>query len=176
EMVNAGLVPATVTISIRADFWAKGLPHLTLHPNIVVKADGQLAWATRKDSPQLRQILDEFVKGRAVGTSFGNPLVRRYPQNTEWVKDATSSEEMNKFQTYVRYFQKYAVGIMQVIPKYAAAPPISISNVEIAEYNIEAGAKMLRNIADTYFNDGRLDPLNKTLLTFASYNAGPNRI
>jgi membrane-bound lytic murein transglycosylase MltF len=35
---------------------------------------------------------------------------------------------------------------------------------------------MLRNIADTYFNDPRLDSLNKTLLTFASYNAGPNRI
>src|ERR1700741_5090633 len=150
EMVNAGLVPATVTISIRADFWAKVLPHLTLHPNIVVKQDGQLAWVTRKDSPHVRPILEEFVKGRAVGTSFGNTLVRRYPQNTEWVKDATSSEEMNKVQTYVRYFQKYAVGIMQVIPKYAAAPPISISNVEIAEYNIEAGAKMLRNIADTY--------------------------
>jgi membrane-bound lytic murein transglycosylase MltF len=206
EMVNAGLVPSTVTISIRANFWAKVLPHLTLHPNIVLKEEGQLAWATRKDSPQLKQLLDAFVKGHAVGTSFGNTLVRRYLQNTEWVKDATSSEEMKKFQTYVRYFQKYAaeydfdylllvaqgyqeslldqnrknpsgaIGIMQVIPKYAAAPPISISNVEIAEYNIQAGAKMLRNIADTYFSDSRLDPLNKTLLTFASYNAGPNRI
>ena len=108
EMVNAGLVPSTVTISIRADFWAKVLPHLTLHPNIVLKEEGQLAWATRKDSPQLRQLLDEFVKGHAVGTSFGNILVRRYMQNTEWVKDATSSEEMKKFQMYVRYFQKYA--------------------------------------------------------------------
>jgi membrane-bound lytic murein transglycosylase MltF len=65
---------------------------------------------------------------------------------------------------------------MQVIPKYAGAPPISISNVEIAEHNIEAGAKMLRNIADTYFDDPKLDALNKTLMVFASYNAGPNRI
>jgi membrane-bound lytic murein transglycosylase MltF len=113
---------------------------------------------------------------------------------------------MAKFQAYVRYFQKYAteynfdylmliaqgyqeslldqsrknpsgaVGIMQVIPKNAAAPPINISNVEIAEYNIKAGAKMMRNIADTYFDDPKLDPLNKTLMVFASYNAGPNRI
>jgi membrane-bound lytic murein transglycosylase MltF len=35
---------------------------------------------------------------------------------------------------------------------------------------------MLRNIADTYFNDPKLDALNKTLMVFASYNAGPNRI
>jgi soluble lytic murein transglycosylase-like protein len=69
-----------------------------------------------------------------------------------------------------------AVGIMQVIPKNAAAPPINIPNVEIAQYNIEAGAKMLRNIADTYFNDPNLDAVNKTLIVFASYNAGPNRI
>ena len=69
-----------------------------------------------------------------------------------------------------------AVGIMQVIPKYAAASPINIPNVEIAEENIHAGAKMMRNMADTYFTDQQLDPLNKTLMPFASYNAGPNRI
>jgi len=206
EMVNAGLVPATVTIDMRAEFWSKVLPHLTLHPNIVLKEEGQLAFATRKDSPELRQLLDEFVQGHQMGTSFGNTLLRRYLQNTKWVQDATSTEEMRKFQEYVGYFQKYAaqydfdylmlvaqgyqesgldqsrknpngaVGIMQVIPKYAAAPPISISNVEHAETNIEAGAKMLRNIAETYFNDDKLDATNKTLMVFASYNAGPNRI
>jgi membrane-bound lytic murein transglycosylase MltF len=206
EMVNAGLIPATATISVRADFWSRVFPHLTLHPAIVLNDDGQLAWATRRDSPQLRKLLDEFIKDRAMGTSFGNTLLRRYLQNTKWVKDATSTEEMKKFQAYVAYFKKYAaeydfdylmlvaqgyqeslldqnrrnpsgaVGIMQVIPKIAAAPPISISNVDLAESNIHAGAKMLRNIADTYFKDPKLDPLNKTLMVFASYNAGPTRI
>src|SRR5271169_1312689 len=106
EMVNAGLIPATVTIDVRADFWSKVLPHLTLHPNIVLKEEGQLAWATRKDSPQLRQLLDEFVKSHQQGTSFGNTLLRRYLQNTKWVQDASSSEEMKKFQAYVLYFKK----------------------------------------------------------------------
>jgi membrane-bound lytic murein transglycosylase MltF len=35
---------------------------------------------------------------------------------------------------------------------------------------------MMRNIADTYFNDPKLDPLNRTLMTFAAYNAGPTKI
>src|SRR4051812_2744803 len=65
---------------------------------------------------------------------------------------------------------------MQVLPKNAAASPINISNVETAEANVHAGAKMLRNFADTYFNDPNIDPVNKTLFVFASYNAGPNRI
>jgi membrane-bound lytic murein transglycosylase MltF len=69
-----------------------------------------------------------------------------------------------------------AVGIMQVIPKLAAANPIDIPNVSNADGNIQAGCKMLRNITDTYFNDPGINPLNKTLFTFASYNAGPNKI
>ena len=206
EMVNAGLIPATVTINIRAQFWSKVLPHLILHPQIVLAKNGQLAFATRRDSPQLKNLLDQFIRGRELGTSIGNTLLRRYLQNTKWVQDATSNEEMRKFQAYVGYFKKYgaeynfdyliliaqgyeesgldqslknpsgAVGIMQVIPKLAAASPISIRDVDIADNNIHAGAKMMRNIAHSYFDDAKLDPLNRTLMTLASYNAGPSRI
>jgi hypothetical protein len=35
---------------------------------------------------------------------------------------------------------------------------------------------MLHSIGEIYFNDPKLDVLNKTLMVFASYNAGPNRI
>jgi len=75
---------------------------------MVLKEEGQLAWATREDSPQLIQVLNEFVKGHQAGTSFGNTLLRRYLQNTKWVKDATSSEDRKKCEGYVRFFQKYA--------------------------------------------------------------------
>ena len=54
---------------------------------------------------------------------------------------------------------------------------ISVPSVGTADgKNIHAGVKMLRNIDDTYFNDPKIDCLNKTLFVFASYNAGPNRI
>ena len=206
EMTAAGLIPTTVTLDVRARFWAKVFPKLESNPEIVVKDEGQIGFVTRKDSPKLMALLDEFVKTRAAGTSFGNTLLRRYMQDTGWVKNSTSTEEMKKFRAYVRYFQEYAkeydfdylmlvaqgyqesrlnqdatnpsgaVGIMQVIPKYAEAPPISVPNVRLAKGNIEAGTKMLRNIVDTYLNDPKLDPMNKTLFAFASYNAGPNRI
>jgi membrane-bound lytic murein transglycosylase MltF len=133
-------------------------------------------------------------------------MLKRYLKDTKWVKNSTSAREMQKFNTYVTYFKKYgqeydfdylmlaaqgyqesmlnqdlrsragAVGLMQVMPKYAAAKPISISNVDQAEPNIRAGAKMVHNITVTYFNDPEIDPTNKTLLTFAAYNAGPSRI
>ena len=206
EMVNAGLIPATVTINVRALFWDKVFDHLQLCTACVLSNEERLAWVMRKDSPKLKQLVDEFVESHREGTSFGNTLLRRYLQNTKWVKNAASGSEMRKFRLYVDFFKKYAaeydfnylmlvalgyqesglnqdrrnpsgaLGIMQVIPRYAAASPIDIPNVDTAEPNIHAGTKMLRVIADTYFNDQKLDALNKTLFTFASYNAGPNRI
>ena len=65
---------------------------------------------------------------------------------------------------------------MQIKPSTAAAAPISIPNVMTAENNIHAGVKVLREIADKYFSDPKIDPQDRMLLTFASYNAGPNRI
>ena len=206
QMVNAELIPATVTTQQRADLWSKVLPDIHPHPELTIASGQSLAWAMRKNNPQLKQLVDEFLTTHAAGSSFGNTLLRRYLQNTKWIKKSTSSAEMKKFQTNVALFKQYAneydfdflmiaaqtyqkslidqskrnpsgaVGIMQVIPKYAAAPPINIPNVGTAETNIHAGVKMLRNIDDTYFNDPKIDRLNKTLFVFASYNAGPNRI
>jgi membrane-bound lytic murein transglycosylase MltF len=206
QMVNAELIPATVTTKQKAALWAQVLDHIQPHPDLAIASGAQLAWVMRKSNPQLKQLVDEFVASHAVGTSFGNTVLRHYLQNTKWVKNSTSGEEMKKFQANLALFEKYAaeydfdylmiaaqgyqeslldqskrnpsgaVGIMQVMPKYAAASPISIANVGTSDGNIHAGIKMLRNIDDKYFNDPKIDPVNKTLFVFASYNAGPNRI
>ena len=206
QMVNAGLIPATVTTKQRADLWSQVLDHIQPYPDLVIASGAQLAWVVRKNNPQFKQLVDEFVQSHTVGTSFGSTLLRRYLQSTKWVTNSTSAEEMRKFEANLALCQKYAgeynfdylmiaaqgyqeslldqskknpsgaVGIMQVIPKNAAAPPIDIPNVSTADGNIHAGVKMLRNIEDTYFNDPKIDPVNKTLFVFASYNAGPNRI
>lgn len=206
QMVSAGLIPATVTTKQRAELWSKVFTNLKSHPDVVLASEGKTAWAMRKNNPQLKQLVDEFVSTHGAGTSFGNTLLRRYLQNTKWVKNSTSDKEMKKFLSMVKLFQKYsaqydfdylmiaaqgyqesmlnqdrrsprgAVGVMQVLPKYAAASPINIPDVGNADANIHAGVKMLRNIADTYFKDDKLDPVNRTMFVFAAYNAGPNRI
>ena len=206
QMVNAGLLPATVTEISRAKLWAEVLHNLIVHREPVLASGEQTAWALRKGNPQLKQLLDEFIAPRALGSSFGNTLVRRYLENTRWVVNSTSPQEIKKFEALSNLFKKYAdeygfdylmmmaqgyqesmleqsvrspggaVGIMQVMPRDAAASPINVPDVWTAEGNIHAGIKMLRSIEDQYLNDPKLDPLNRTLLAFASYNAGPNRI
>ena len=206
EMVNAGILPATVTLSERAKLWASVFPNITPQPSLVIADDEDLAWAMRKDSPKLKQLVDEFVKTRAAGTSFGNTLVRRYLESNQWVKNPTTAAEIKKFEATVDFFKRYssqygfdylmvvaqgyqesrleqpargptgAVGIMQVKPSTAAAPPISIPDVWTVENNIHAGVKVLNTIASTYFDDPKIDPVNRLLFSFAAYNAGPNRI
>ena len=206
QMVHAGLLPATVTSTQRAALWSKVFNNLQVNSAAPIATNINLGLVMRKDNPELKKLVDEFVATHAAGTSFGNTLIRRYLQNTKWVTNSTSKEDLERFLLTVDLFKKYAgeydfdylmlaaqgyqestlnqslrsprgaVGIMQVQPKYAAAAPISIPNVNNADGNIHAGAKMLRNIADTYFNDPKLDAVDRTLMVFASYNAGPNRI
>jgi membrane-bound lytic murein transglycosylase MltF len=205
EMVNAGLIPATVTRKQRADLWAQVLPNLKTHPDLAISSS-ETAWVTRKNTPRLKELLDEFLKDHAAGTTFGNTVLRRYLQDTKWVQDCNSPEAIRRFVEYSDIFKKYstqfnfdylmiaaqayeesqldqnrrsaagAVGIMQVIPKFAAASPINIPDVGNVDGNIHAGVKMLYTDAETYFNDPAIDALNKSLLTFASYNAGATRI
>ena len=206
QMVNAQMIPATVTTLLKAQLWAQVLPHITVHPDLAIATGEQTAWAVRKNNTHLKQLLDGFITPRAVGTTFGDTLLRRYMESDIWIKNATSPDEMKKFSALSGWFKEYAgqydfdylmimavgyqesqleqnrrgpggaVGIMQVLPNDAAAPPINVPNVNTVPNNILAGVRMLHQIKEQYFNDPNIDPVNKTLLVFASYNAGPNRI
>jgi membrane-bound lytic murein transglycosylase MltF len=206
EMTNAGVIPATVSFEYRADVWSTVFPNIVINRNFVLMNVDSVAWAMRNNSPQLKAVMDDFVKTHGQGTAFFNTVFQRYIKDKKYIKGATSQAEIRKFESYVQYFKKYgaeynfdylmlaaqgyqesmlqqertsprgAVGVMQVLPQYAAANPINIPNVRDADGNIHAGAKMLAQITKTYFNDPAIDPVNKTLFTFASYNAGQNRI
>ena len=205
EMTDAGAIPAMACWDKKAEVWSAVLPNLELNSGAVLKSGGNLAWAMRKNSPQLKAVLDGFFKTHREGTLFGRIMAQRY-LSVGAIKHSTSQQDLRKFRSYVKYFKKYsdqydfdylmiaaqayqesmlrqelvsprgAVGIMQVMPRLAAARPINIPNVRDAEQNIRAGTKMLAHITDTYFNDPGITRMNKTLFTFAAYNAGPSRI
>ncbi len=206
EMVNAGLIPATVTDNHKAQFWNQIFDNITPHPEVTIASGGRIAWAFRKNSPKLAAMVNAFVKGHKIGTAFGNTVLRRYLRKNKWIKNAASKQELAKFYATIDLFKKYAkeydfdwlmlaaqayqesgldnnvkspvgaVGIMQVMPKTASSSPINIPNIWPVDNNIHAGVKLLRHYRDQYFNDPAMNDLNQTLMTFAGYNAGPNRI
>jgi len=58
EMLNAGLVALIIVDKHKADFWKQIFPKLTVHDNVTVRTGGEVAWAIRKDSPQLMATLN----------------------------------------------------------------------------------------------------------------------
>ncbi|MBW2572477.1 MAG: lytic transglycosylase F [Deltaproteobacteria bacterium] len=206
EMVNAGLIPMIVMDSHKAQFWEQIFDNITTHQDIAVRAGGEIAWAFRKNSPKLKAVVDDFVKGHRKGTMLGNVLFKRYLQNTKYVKNSVSEKELEKYNSMVQLFKKYAgeysfnylmisaqayqesgldqskrshagaVGVMQVLPTTAADRNVNIVDIEKLENNIHAGTKYLRFIVDRYYKDEPMDDVNKLLFAFASYNAGPARI
>ena len=67
-----------------------------------------IAIAVRKDSPKLRALLNEFLRSRRVGTTFGNVVVNRYYKDSKWVLDATATRERKRYLAVVDTFKTYA--------------------------------------------------------------------
>ena len=204
EMVNAGLLKIAIVDDYIADFWKLVLPQITLHPAVAVREEGDLAWAVRKNSPQLIAALNPIVTANREGTLFGNVTFRKYLGSAKFVKSATNAAEMKKFQALIEMFKKYgaqynldyllmmaqgyqesqlnqgakshvgAVGVMQVMP--TTGKDLKVGDIKQTEPNIHAGVKYIRFMIDQYFKDEPMDQLNKGLFAFASYNAGPARI
>jgi membrane-bound lytic murein transglycosylase MltF len=206
EMVNAGLIPAIVVDSHKATFWSQIFTDILLHKNIKFRSGATIGWAMRKNSPQLKSVVDDFMRKNAAGTLHGNVLLKRYLKNTRYVTNSLQSQEMERFNKTSHLFQKYAsryefdwlmlvaqayqesrldqsarsgsgaVGIMQLLPTTAEDKNVNIGDIHEIENNIHAGVKYLHFIRSRYFEDEDMSEVDKTLFSFASYNAGPARV
>ena len=204
EMVNAGLAPITIVDDYLAEFWSKVFTGIKVHKDIAVRSGGNLAVAFRKENPKLREVVNTWLKKHGKGDGFRNTIERRYLENTKFAKNAAADAERKKLQSVVELFKKYgakydidyllmaaqgyqestldqevkspvgAIGVMQVMPP--TGKELNVGDIAEVESNIHAGVKYMRFMMDHYFKDEPMDNLNKALMTFAAYNAGPGRI
>ena len=165
EMVNAGLLPWVVVDEHKAVIWASVFTRLTVRSDLAINEGGEIAWAMRKDSPQLLAVVNEFVKTHKIGTTFGNILKKRYLGSDTFVKRSTSTDELEKFQAIAQLFRKYgqqydfdwlmvaaqgyqeskldqsarsprgAVGVMQLLPSTAADKSVAIADIDKSTEN-----------------------------------------
>ncbi len=206
EMVNAGLISATVVDSYKASSWSKIYPDLQVREDLVVHVGGEIAWAFRKDSPQLAAVVNDFAHGHRQGTLIGNVLIKRYMGNLDWVRNATSDRGVERLRPLLEHFrlsgaennldplmlaaQAYqeselnhdrespagAVGIMQIKPSTAADRNVGIDDISSPANNIKAGARYMRFLMDRYFSNAEMGETHRWLFALAAYNAGPARI
>jgi membrane-bound lytic murein transglycosylase MltF len=160
EMVDAGLVPATVVDSHIADMWKQVFEQMVVVPEIRLREGASIAWAVRKGCPDLLATTSAFVEENRKGTLIFNVIYKKYLKSTKWVGRAGDDAEMKKFRAATELFQKYgekydipwlllaalayqesridqdtkssagAVGVMQIKPSTAEGKPIEIQGVE----------------------------------------------
>jgi len=177
-----------------------------VHEDLAISVGGSIGWAFRKNSPTLKNIINQFVKQGKKGTLHGNMILNRYLRDNKWAKNALDGEALGRINATEEFFKKYAsqydfdwlmlaalgfqesgldqsvrsgagaIGVMQVLPTTAADSNVNIDKIHEIENNIHAGTKYLRFLRSRYFSDPEISELNQTLLAFASYNAGPAKI
>lgn len=204
EMANANLINYTVVDAHIASLWQKIFDQIVVYDDLAINSGGQIAWAVRKNTPNLIFEVNRFLNKHRAGTTFGNVVRKRYLDDTYWAKRALEENEQQRFHDVVDIFKNYAeiydfnhlmllaqgyqesrldhtrkspvgaIGIMQVMPETGQA--MEVGDIAKLENNVHAGSKYLRKIIDHYFNDPEIDELNKILFSFAAYNAGPTRI
>ncbi|HEY0730447.1 MAG TPA: lytic transglycosylase F [Pyrinomonadaceae bacterium] len=160
DMVNAGLVGATIMDDLVAGFWSKVYDGIRVHSELSLADDDKIGWAVQKGTPKFLSLINEFVKDHKVGTSFGNVMLQKYLRDTKWAKNSVAPGEMEKFKAAIAFFKKYAgqykfewlmiaaqayqestidqtktssagaVGVMQIKPSTAADKSVNIHGVD----------------------------------------------
>jgi len=206
ELVNAGIVDLTVADDHIARLWVNVLPDITVHEDIAVNTSGNIAWAVRKNNPELLANLSDFIRSHRKGTKIGNVLFKRYYENTRWIQNPLTKSSQDRLEKYRELFQKYAgeydfewlliaalafqesrlnpkkksphgaVGIMQIKPSTAKDKNVRVKDVHKLENNVHAGVKYLAFLRDRYFPSPEFEYNTSVQFSLAAYNAGPAKV
>jgi len=204
EMLNAGLLDYVIVDDWKANMWAQVLPRIKVHNDLVMRAEGHIGWAVRKNSPALEAAIMDAYKN--VVANQGGMSMRRaqYHRSIKQITNNTATAEMQRFERTIRFFENYgskfgfdplmlaaqgyqesrldqdarshvgAIGIMQIMP--ATGAELGVGSIYVAENNIHGGAKYMDRLMTLYFKDAAFSEYNRALFAFASYNAGPGNI
>ena len=206
DMVNAGVIDAIVVDSHKATFWEQVFAKIKVHRDLSVHSGNQIAWAIRKDSPELMKSITAFGSTVKKGSLLGNILLKRYLGNTRWLDNSLSDKDRKRYEETIEFIKKYAgkydfdwlmiaaqvyqesrfdqrkrssagaVGVMQVLPSTAADKAVGIPDIETLDNNVHAGVKYLNWLRQTYYTNEKISPLDRVLFSFAAYNAGPGNM
>ena len=201
DMLGVGLLKIIVVDDWKAKLWASLQPEIRPHPELALSEAGDTAWAFRKDSPQLAQVTNQFIRTHPTALASG---FKTYPKYLKRLRNATADADWERFEKTVALFRKYgerysfdylmvaalgyqesgldqrkrshrgAIGIMQLMPQTGRT--LKVGDITKAEPNVHGGFKYLRQIYDKHLDTEGLDEQNRTLFAIAAYNAGSGRV
>lgn len=203
EMLNAGVVSLIIVDDWKAQVWAKVLPKIQV-TEVAIREGGHSGWAVRKQSPLLKAELADFYLNDVKKLHFIDNRLVAFNKQIKQIANNTADRDWERFEILQKLFEKYgdqyrfdplmlaaqgyqesqlkqekrgpsgAIGVMQVLPSTASS--LKVGDIKLLEPNIHAGAKYLDELMSRYFADADFQGDDRTLFSFASYNAGPGTI
>lgn len=203
EMLNAGVVGIVIVDDWKAKIWANVLPKIKL-TNLAIRDAGHSGWAMRKQSPELKAEVFDFYVNNIQKLKVLEKRLVAFNRQIKQIADNTADKDWQRFENLQKLFEKYgeqysfdplmlaaqgyqesmlkqetrgpsgAIGVMQVLP--STAKVLRVGDISLLEPNIHAGAKYLDQLMSDYFSDANFQGDDRTLFSFASYNAGPGTI
>jgi membrane-bound lytic murein transglycosylase MltF len=201
DMLAAGLLTLIVVDDWKAQLWAGLLPKIKPRADLALGDAGATAWAFRKGSPKLAQMVNDFIR---LHPGSHAARLKAYPAYLKGVRNATAEADWQRFEKTVALFRKYgerysfdylmvsalgyqesrlnqnarshvgAIGVMQLMPETGRS--LKVGDITKLEPNVHGGFKYLRQIYDRHLDTEGLDEQNRTLLAIAAYNAGSGRV
>ena len=203
-MLNAGLLEIIVVDEWKGRMWAQVLPQIKMREDLVLRTEGVIGWAIRKDSPQLEAAILDFYVNYGKKQGVIDYRMAQYHKRVKQIHNNANDAEQKRFQDTIALFRKYgqqygfdpvmlaaqgfqesqlkqtakshvgAIGVMQIMP--ATGKELKVGDIKQIEPNIHGGAKYMDQLMTRYFPDAKFSENNRTLFAFASYNAGAGNI
>ena len=204
EMLNAGLFEFGVVDDWKGRMWVQVLPKIKLRDDLVLRDEGVIGWAIRKNSPKLEaEILAFFASYKKTQGSLDRRLAQYY-KRVKQISNNTGDAETKRFEATVALFKKYggqyqfdplmlaaqgyqesqlrqearshvgAIGVMQIMPE--TGKELKVGDIALIEPNIHGGTKYMDQLMTRYFPDANFSEADRSLFAFAAYNAGPGNI
>lgn len=202
EMLSAGMVDNVVADEHVARLWAQVLPGIVVHSGLAVAQGERIAWAVRKDNPQLLAAANkalgesarkqaalfqkQFPTSQAAAKLLHDPFLK--PQTAKLIpffQQRSSEYGFDWLHMLAQGFQESgldnsakspvgAVGVMQVLP--ATGKSLGFRDIRPAPENIHAGVRYMSQMRDREMGQESLDPEQRFYFALAAYNAGPTRV
>jgi membrane-bound lytic murein transglycosylase MltF len=204
EMLNAGMLQFIVVDDWMAQMWAQVYPKIKVREDLVLREEGRLGWAIRKQSPKLEAALLDFYVNFLKKQGVIAYTFMQYQKRAKQMSNNTGTAEWKRFEETLALFDKYgkqyrfdplmlaaqgyqesqlnqdaksrvgAIGIMQLMP--ATGQQLKVGDIHIAEANVHAGARYMDQLMTQYFSDAKFSDTDRALFAFASYNCGPGNV
>ncbi len=205
EMVAAGMFEHTVTDDFLADLWARAHPSVRVDAGVTLRADGDLAWAVRKDSPALLAALDDLARRRGRRSNQdAAESIRRYTRDPRRLQNAlapTSTAQRKVIEKALREaadrhgfdwlliaalaFQESRLdpdarnpsGAVGLLQVQPATGKwMGFPDVRPIRENVLAGTAYLALLRRDHFEEPGIAMGDRIHFALAAYNAGPARV